>query len=82
MGRLWTGRRKWEGIQEGGGNITKDPEMNMVSLEALGGLGYFEFSRCFEEHEREESTGSWSLEWGSLQDPTEPRRVSAVTVFS
>ena len=31
MGRLWTGRGKWEGILGGWGNVTKDPGMNTVS---------------------------------------------------
>lgn len=41
MGRLWIGRGKWEGILGGRGSITKDPEMNMVSLWGFRGFRLF-----------------------------------------
>ena len=41
MCRLWTGRRKWEGILGGWGNITKDPGMNTVSLWGFKGIKLF-----------------------------------------
>ena len=74
-------QRKWEGILGGWGNITEDPGMNTVSYGALKGLGCLEFSRCSENHGREDSTSIWTLERSSLQDPTVLRRGSAVKVF-
>ena len=69
-------------FQEGQSSITKDHEINMVSLWCFRGIRLFGFSRCSQEHGREGSKGRWSLEKSSLQDLTVPRRVSAVTVFS
>lgn len=63
------------------GSKTEDQEINMVSLWCFRGIRLFGFSRCSQEHEREESAGSWSLE-SSLQDLTVTRMVSAVRAFS